>query len=78
MRSRPFLSRLLEPPPGRVPELPAGLHVVVNSGLDGELRGAMDHERARIEHFLPKDPVGEFCRELTDCASASGSTPLHA
>jgi hypothetical protein len=35
-------------------ELHAGLHVVVNSGLDGELRGAMDHERARIDHFLPR------------------------
>ena len=35
-------------------ELSPGLHVVVNSGLDGELRGAVDHERARIEHFLPR------------------------
>lgn len=35
-------------------ELPAGLHMVVNSGLDGELRGVMDHERARIGHFLPR------------------------
>ena len=35
-------------------ELQAGLHIAVNSGLDGELRGAMDHERARIGHFLPR------------------------
>ncbi len=35
-------------------ELTAGLHMVVNSGLDGELRDAMDHERARIAHFLPR------------------------
>jgi Transport and Golgi organisation 2 len=35
-------------------ELPAGLHIVVNSGLNGELRDAMDHERARIAHFLPR------------------------
>ncbi|HTW02420.1 MAG TPA: NRDE family protein [Streptosporangiaceae bacterium] len=34
-------------------ELGAGLHIVVNSGLDdaGDLR---DHERARIAHFLPR------------------------
>ncbi len=35
-------------------ELQAGLHIVVNSGLDGDLRGAMEHERARIGHFLPR------------------------
>lgn len=35
-------------------ELPAGLHMVVNSGLDGELRDARDHERARIAHYLPR------------------------
>jgi len=35
-------------------ELQAGLHIVVNSGLDGELQGAMEHERARIGHFLPR------------------------
>lgn len=32
-------------------QLPAGLHIIVNSGLDGD---AMDHERARIAHFLPR------------------------
>jgi hypothetical protein len=35
-------------------ELQEGLHIVVNSGLDGALRGAMEHERARIGHFLPR------------------------
>jgi hypothetical protein len=35
-------------------ELPAGLHIVVNSGLDAELRGAMEHEQERIGHFLPR------------------------
>jgi hypothetical protein len=35
-------------------ELAAGLHVVVNSGLDGELLGALDHERARVARFLPR------------------------
>jgi hypothetical protein len=34
--------------------LPAGLHMVVNSGLDGELRDARDHERARLDHYLPR------------------------
>jgi hypothetical protein len=32
-------------------ELTAGLHVIVNSGLGN---AEMDHERARIEHFLPR------------------------
>jgi Transport and Golgi organisation 2 len=35
-------------------ELPAGLHMVVNSGLDGELGDAREQERARIAHFLPR------------------------
>jgi hypothetical protein len=39
-------------------ELPAGLHIVVNSGLhSGPDNGAgaeADHERARIAHFLPR------------------------
>jgi hypothetical protein len=35
-------------------ELPAGLHMVVNSGLDGELRDVRDHERARLAHYLPR------------------------
>ena len=35
-------------------ELGAGLHIVVNSGLDSELSLARDHERARIGHFLPR------------------------
>jgi hypothetical protein len=44
-------------------ELPPGLHVVVNSGLDSDLRAGealgsgppgADHERARIAHFLPR------------------------
>jgi hypothetical protein len=35
-------------------ELSAGLHIVVNSGLDSDLHGARDHEQARIAHFLPR------------------------
>jgi len=35
-------------------ELAPGLHMVVNSGLAGDLRHARDHERARIAHFLPR------------------------
>jgi hypothetical protein len=35
-------------------ELTAGLHIVVNSGLDSDLRAARDHEQARIAHFLPR------------------------
>jgi len=35
-------------------ELAAGLHIVVNSGLDSDLGTAHDHERARIGHFLPR------------------------
>jgi hypothetical protein len=35
-------------------ELAAGLHIVVNSGPDDDLGPAHDHERARIEHFLPR------------------------
>ena len=35
-------------------ELPAGLHMVVNSGLDGELRDSRDHERTRVAHYLPR------------------------
>ena len=35
-------------------ELQAGLHMVVNSGLDGELRDVRDHERARLAHYLPR------------------------
>ena len=44
-------------------ELTAGLHVVVNSGLDSDLRAGdapgsgspgRDHELARIAHFLPR------------------------
>jgi hypothetical protein len=35
-------------------ELAAGLHIVVNSGPDDDLGPAYDHERARIEHFLPR------------------------
>jgi Transport and Golgi organisation 2 len=35
-------------------ELGAGLHIVVNSGLDSDLGPAHDHERARIGHFLPR------------------------
>jgi hypothetical protein len=35
-------------------ELPAGLHIVVNSGLDGGPHGARDHEQARIAHFVPR------------------------
>jgi len=35
-------------------ELSAGLHIVVNSGLDSDLRAAHEHERARIAHFLPR------------------------
>jgi hypothetical protein len=35
-------------------ELSAGLHMVVNSGLDGELRDVRDHERARLAHYLPR------------------------
>jgi hypothetical protein len=35
-------------------ELAAGLHIVVNSGLDSDLRTAHEHERARIAHFLPR------------------------
>jgi hypothetical protein len=35
-------------------ELAAGLHIVVNSGLDSDLRAAHEHERARITHFLPR------------------------
>jgi hypothetical protein len=32
-------------------ELQSGLHIVVNSGLE---TAPMDHERARIDHFLPR------------------------
>jgi len=35
-------------------ELAAGLHIVVNSGLDTDLRAAHEHERARIAQFLPR------------------------
>jgi Transport and Golgi organisation 2 len=35
-------------------ELSAGLHIVVNSGLDSDLRAAHEHERARTAHFLPR------------------------
>jgi hypothetical protein len=35
-------------------ELTAGLHIVVNSGLDSDLRAPRDHEQARIDHFLPR------------------------
>jgi hypothetical protein len=35
-------------------ELPAGLHMVVNGGLDGELRDPRDHERTRVAHYLPR------------------------
>jgi Transport and Golgi organisation 2 len=35
-------------------ELPPGLHIVVNSGLDGEPDLIPEHERARIAHFRPR------------------------
>jgi len=35
-------------------ELAAGLHMVVNSGLDSDLRTAPGHEQARVAHFLPR------------------------
>ena len=35
-------------------ELNAGLHIVVNSGLDDAAGDVRDHERARIAHFLPR------------------------
>jgi Transport and Golgi organisation 2 len=35
-------------------ELPAGLHMVVNSGLDSELRDARDHEQDRLAYYLPR------------------------
>jgi Transport and Golgi organisation 2 len=35
-------------------ELDAGLHVVVNSGLDTAAGDGRDHERARIAHFMPR------------------------
>ena len=35
-------------------ELGVGLHVVVNSGMDDAAGDVPDHERARIEHFLPR------------------------
>jgi hypothetical protein len=35
-------------------ELTPGLYMVVNSGLGGQARHLEDHERARIEHFLPR------------------------
>jgi len=35
-------------------ELSAGLHIVVNSGLDDAAGDVPDHERARIAHFLPR------------------------
>jgi Transport and Golgi organisation 2 len=35
-------------------ELAAGLHIVVNHGLDSDLGAAHDHERARVGHFLPR------------------------
>jgi hypothetical protein len=35
-------------------EMTAGLHIVVNSGLDGGMPGARDHEQARIAHFMPR------------------------
>jgi Transport and Golgi organisation 2 len=35
-------------------DLAAGLHIVVNSGLGDGLTAAQDHERARIDHFLPR------------------------
>jgi Transport and Golgi organisation 2 len=35
-------------------ELAAGVHIVVNSGLDGDPSAVHDHERARIAHFLPR------------------------
>jgi Transport and Golgi organisation 2 len=35
-------------------ELGAGLHIVVNSGLDDAVGDLPDHERARIAHFLPR------------------------
>jgi len=35
-------------------ELAAGLHIVVNGGLDSDPGPAHDHERARIGHFLPR------------------------
>jgi hypothetical protein len=34
-------------------ELGPGVHMVVNSGVDGDLRGARDHERERVCYFLP-------------------------
>jgi hypothetical protein len=35
-------------------ELTAGLHIVVNSGLEEGTGALLEHERARIEHFLPR------------------------
>ncbi len=35
-------------------KLAAGLHIVVNSGLDHEAGKAREHERARVAHFLPR------------------------
>jgi hypothetical protein len=35
-------------------DLGAGVHIVVNSGLDGDLRDARDHEQERVSHFLPR------------------------
>jgi hypothetical protein len=35
-------------------DLGPGVHIVVNSGLDGDLRDARDHEQERVSHFLPR------------------------
>jgi hypothetical protein len=35
-------------------ELNAGLHIVVNSGLDDSAGDVRDHEGARIAHFMPR------------------------
>jgi hypothetical protein len=35
-------------------ELGPGVHMVVNSGVDGDLRGARDHEQERVAYFLPR------------------------